>query len=121
MGSATFAILAAAAAPIQYAIAPPVPWGRIIISLLFCIGLAVAAIVFIRKRSGNGGVASLFPFIAAPHGQREMELLERLPLTGTSHLCLVRCGETRLVILISGSGAQLIDKLAAHETQGPST
>lgn len=121
MESSPLTILAVASAPIQYAEAPSVPWVRIILSLLFCVALAIAAIVFIRRRSADGGLGQFTPFLARTNReQRQLELMERLPLTGTSHICLVRCGDNRFVILVSAAGAQLVEKLDPHDVQGPS-
>jgi flagellar biogenesis protein FliO len=109
-------LLAAAAAPIAHGSAFSVPWARIALSLLFCIALAVAAIALIRRRTGHTALGPIAALIArgeqaAPRG---LELLERLPLTATSQLCLVRCGDERLLILISPGGAQLIERLDTH-------
>ena len=105
-------LLATAAAPIGQADGPSVPWARIVLSLLFCIALAVAAIAFIRKRSGQaalGPLATLMSHVerGAP---RQLELLERLPLTATSQLCLLRCGESRLLVLVSPAGAHVVER-----------
>lgn len=109
---ASLATLAAATAPLAYGEGPTVPWARIVLSLLFCLALGIGAIAFIRKRAGR---ASLGPIAMLLQGaerskERELELLERLPLTATSQICLVRCGNRRLLVLVSPGGAQLIEE-----------
>jgi hypothetical protein len=116
--NASLALLAAATAPLAYGEGPTVPWARIVLSLLFCLALGVSAIVAIRRRSGHavpGPIALLFQGTgrAAP---RQLELLERLALTATSQLCLVRCGDKRLLVLVSPVGAQVIE---GPVTDGP--
>jgi flagellar biogenesis protein FliO len=114
-------LLAAATAPIVYGEGPSIPWARVVLSLLFCIALAVAAIAFIRKRSGQAALGPLTGLIPRVERgvPRKLELLERLPLAATSQLCLVRCGDKRLLILVSSGGAQLIERLdAQHVVDG---
>lgn len=110
---AGLAQLAAAAAPIAYGEGPSVPWARIVLSLLFCIALAFGAVAFVRWRSGQAGPGSLASLLRRVERgtARRLELLERLPLTPTTQLCLVRSGNSRLLVLVSPGGAQLIERL----------
>ena len=106
-------ILAPAAAAMAYGEGPTIPWGRIALALLFCLGLAAAAIAFLNLRTGQAGPRTrwLPAGLSGAAAQRELELLERLPLTPTSQLLLVRCGGERLLLLSSAAGAQLLREL----------
>jgi len=87
-----------------------IPWARIVLALLFCLALAVAAIAVRRRRLGFSATpsfASLLAFNGARE-DRELELLERLQLSPTSQICLIRCGHRRLLLHISAAGAQLL-------------
>ena len=87
---ASLDILATASATLAYGSGPAVPWGRIALALLFCLGLSVAAIAFLRRRGGQiGPQAAWWPIRGSrAAAQRELELLERLALTPTSQLLL---------------------------------
>jgi flagellar biogenesis protein FliO len=117
--SASLALLAAAAAPLAYGEGPTVPWARIVLSLLFCLAVAVGAIAVIRRRAGQPPLGALTALLLPRGGHavpRQLELLERLALTPTSQVCLVRCGDRRLVVLVSPGGAQVVDGPAPGDT-----
>jgi flagellar biogenesis protein FliO len=102
-----------AAQPIGQADAFAVPWARIILSLLFCLTLAVGAVALLRRRSGAPPIPSFARLLARPDRARErdLELLERLQLSPASQLCLVRCGERRLLLHVAAAGAQVLARL----------
>lgn len=102
--------LAAAGAALAYGEGPSVPWARIVLAFLLCAGLAVTAIAFMRWRTGQRGPSSFWLQMArgSGDGQRELELVERLALSATTQLVVVRWGERKLLILASPSGAQTL-------------
>ena len=113
--NASLAMLSAATAPLAYGEGPTVPWARIVLSLLFCLALGIGAIAFLRRRSGQaalGPIALLLQGVG-PAKPRELELVERLALTPTSQLCLVRCNDKRILVLVSPAGAHVVEGLAA--------
>lgn len=107
------AILSFAAQPIGQGGQFVVPWARIILSLLVCLALAVWAIAFVRRRAGAPPITGFARFLAQAQRdqERELELLERLPLSAASQLCLIRCGEQRFLLHVSAAGAQLLARL----------
>lgn len=117
MAGGGITMLSAASATIGQSAGFSIPWARIVLSLLFCLTLAVGAIAFIRRRSG----AAVFPSFAsllssAERGkQRDLELLERLQLSPASQICLVRCGNKRLLVHVSAGGAQVLERLDTEE------
>lgn len=102
----------AAGTALAQAPGPSVPWARIAVAFLFCIGLAVCAIAALRWRLGHRGNLDLgraFPLLrGAKRRPRELELVERLSLSPTTHLAVVRHGERKLLILTSSTGATLL-------------
>ena len=103
-------LLAAAGNALSYGEGPSVPWARIVLAFLLCVGLAVAAIAFMRWRTGQGGPGPIWSQIVrgAGGGDRELEQIERLALSPTTQLFVVRWREKKLLILSSSSGAQVI-------------
>jgi flagellar biogenesis protein FliO len=110
-------MLSAASATIGQSAGFSVPWARIALSLLFCLTLAVAAIAFIRRRSGAAVLPSFASLLSsAERGkQRDLELLERLQLSPASQICLVRCGNKRLLVHVSAGGAQVLERLDTED------
>ena len=104
-------ILAAGASLAQVE-GPSVPWARIAVAFLFCIGVAVGAIAVMRRRMGHRGGFDLgraLPLLrGVPPRPRELELLERLALSPTAQLAVVRHGERKLLIVTSPAGAHLL-------------
>jgi hypothetical protein len=100
----------AAGAALSYGEGPSVPWARIVLAFLLCAGLAVAAIAFLRWRTGRGAPSPFWLQMmrGAGEGERELELVERLSLSPTTQLVVVRWGGRKLLILASPSGAQLL-------------
>ena len=105
-----FDLLAAAGTALSYGEGPSVPWARIVLAFLLCAGLAVAAIAFLRWRTGQAGASPIWLQMTggASACERELELLERLALSPTTHLAVVRWGERKLLILASPAGARLL-------------
>jgi hypothetical protein len=116
-------LLTAAGSALSYGEGPSVPWARILLAFLLCAGLAAAAIAFIRWRTRPGGPGPFWQQMTrgAREGRRELELVERLALSPTTHLFVVRWGQRRLLILSSSSGAQVLrenDDSPASEKAG---
>ena len=105
-------LLAAASSALAYGEGLSVPWARIVLAFLLCVGLAVAAIAFMRWRTGQGAPRPFWLQMGrgAGDGQSELELLDRLALSPTTQLVAVRWGEKKLLVLASPAGAWLIDE-----------
>lgn len=103
---------------------PAVPWLRIALAFLFCVGVAVAAILWLRARQGSPIALHAFARrIAAPHragAPRELEVEERLRISPTAQVLVLRCGARRYLVHVGPQGAQTIDRLDEHgdETGG---
>jgi len=105
-------LLAAAGSALSYGEGPSVPWARIVLAFLLCAGLAIAAIAFLRRRTKQGGPGPFWMQLARGTGdeQRELRLVERLALSPTTQLAVVRWGARKLLILSSPAGAQLLSE-----------
>jgi hypothetical protein len=105
-------LLAAAGTALSYGEGPSIPWARIVLAFLLCVGLAVAAIAFMRRRSMQGGPSPFWLQMTRGTGDglRELELVERLVLSPTAQLVVVRWGARKLLLLASPSGAQLLSE-----------
>ena len=103
-------LLTAAGSALSYGEGPSVPWARIVLAFLLCAGLAAAAIAFMRWRTGQGAPGPFWLQMTrgAGDGQRELELVERLSLSPTTQLVVVRWGERKLLILSSPRGAHVV-------------
>jgi hypothetical protein len=114
-------LVAAAGSALSYGSGPSVPWVRIVFAFLLCAGLAVAAVAFMRWRTGQGSTAPFWLQMTrgTAAGERELELLERLALSPTTQLVSVRWGARKILILAAPTGAQVLsetDVAAAPET-----
>jgi hypothetical protein len=105
-------LLAAAGTAISSGAGPSVPWARIALAFLLCAGLAVAAIAFLRWRTGQGGPSPFWLQMTrgTGEGQRELELVERLALSPSSQLAVVRWRARTLLIMTCPTGAQLLSE-----------
>lgn len=114
-------LLLVATAPPAMGQAPDlsIPWARIVLGLLFCLGLVVVAIMLIRKRQGLPnrladlrGAFSTSSFLAS---EGVLQIEHRLRLTPGSQVIILRCAERRYLVHLGPQGAQLLDRLADHE------
>lgn len=108
---ASLSVLAAASGRLGQAEGPVIPWLRIVLAFLFCIALAVAAVLWLRKRQG------LPPLLAgliatAPDGPDRLGIEERLRVSATSQILVLRWDGARYLVHVSGAGAQLLDRRA---------
>lgn len=94
---------------------PVIPWGRILFAFLFCIALAVGAILWLRARHGVftdlRGVARRVTRRHPAPVHDELEVQNRLRVSPSSQVMVLRCGERRYLVHMGGQGAQLIDRL----------
>ena len=113
-----FAIVGSqAATPLAQGAAPDVPWMRIVLVLVLCLGLATATIGFVRLRHG-------MPFLpdrltnpiaqrnASRISTRQLEIVERLPAGPTSQFVLLARGKQRYLLHLSQNGATEIDRFS---------
>ena len=107
------ALLANARVP--YATGPElsVPWARIAIAFLICVALAAAAIHLLRNRYGRKAAPRSFGDLLrqTERGDPALELEERLRITPTGQVCVIRCEGRRYLLHIGQQGCTLIDRL----------
>lgn len=106
-------VLAAAgqAGRIGVADAPGIPWLRIFVALLVCIGIAIAAVFLLRqivRRGKLGMINSKFGRIA---NGTDIEILESRRASIHGHICLIHCRGHAYLIAMTAGGASLIDKM----------
>lgn len=88
--------------------------GRIIISFIICIAIAVLAILLLRQRSGKIDLAGFFARLE-PRA-RAIDVVETRRLSPHADLCLVRQGGREyLLVLQQGSTQVLKDQPVAAE------
>lgn len=115
------AMQAADAAPLATGSAPSIPWIRLILAFLFCIVIAVLAVAFIRKRNGlpllpehlqarlNQGATD------QSSQQDRIQITQRLSVTPTSQLVVLRRGEQNYLLHLTNTGATEIDRFRDGE------
>lgn len=112
----TLALAAARAAPLASGTAPSIPWGRLVLAFVFCILVALAAIAFIRKRNGMPvlpeDVIQRFGQgqISAPAASGRVQIVQRLGVTPTSQLVVLKRGRQNYLLHLTNSGATEIDR-----------
>jgi flagellar biogenesis protein FliO len=78
------------------------------------LGLLVAALWWLKQRgyaSGGGGFAAgrLIGRLRSSNGNRTMQAIERLPLSATHSLHLVRVADRAILIATSPAGCQVVE------------
>ena len=115
-------VLAAAGARFGRAADPDIPWLRIALAFLFCIALAVAAILLLRRyQGGRIDPATLLTGLVRPGPAatpRALRLEERLRLSATSQVLVLAWGGTSYLVHVGATGAQLIDRRPAGPVDG---
>lgn len=103
--------LAAAAVPFAASGGPEIPWARIILAFFFCIGVAVAAIAFIRARNGGHEIRFLLKGLGAKMATEPdaLALVSRLRVGPGHQVCLIRCKNREYLLHIGPQSALLID------------
>lgn len=114
----TFLLLASGAerALLGQGSGPDIPWFRLILAFLFCIGLAVVAIMAVRARAGmpvlpnrlSGLTKGLLEGEVLP--QERVTIIQRLPVAPGSQLILLKRGRQRYLLHLTASGATEIDR-----------
>lgn len=115
-------LLLVATAPPAVTHAPDlsIPWARIVLGLLFCLGLVVVAVLLIRQRQGlPNRLADWRSALSATSigaGNEVLQIEQRLRITPASQLIILRCAERRYLVHLGPEGAQMLDRLADHDT-----
>jgi flagellar biogenesis protein FliO len=89
------------------------PWGRVVLALLFCLVLTVIAALWLKKTKGS-------PFdFASLRGAGEqhsfIKVLSSTRLAARTELKLVACNGDHFLIAVSPQGVALIGRFAAGE------
>ena len=82
-----------------------VPVWRVLGALLLCLLLAAGAAFALRARLRGGG-------LVVQGSQRRLQLVERLRLSPQVDLCIVRVGDSEIVLATSAQGATVLSPLA---------
>lgn len=112
----TLALVAARAAPLASGTAPSIPWARIVLAFLFCILVALAAIAFIRKRNGMPVLPADLVHrlgqgqVVAPAAAGRLQIVQRLGVTPTSQLVVLKRGRQNYLLHLTNTGATEIDR-----------
>ena len=114
----TFLLLASGAerAMLGQGSSPDIPWLRLILAFLFCVGLAVVAIMAIRARAGMPILPKGLDRLT--RGMLESEVLpekritivQRLPVAPGSQLIVLKRGRQRYLLHLTASSATEIDR-----------
>jgi len=75
---------------------------RQLLAVAFVLALAAVAAWWLRRGAPLGR-------LRAPGRPRRLELLERLALGPQQALCLVRCGDRALLVLLHAGGGRLLE------------
>jgi hypothetical protein len=78
-----------------------IPWWRVVGALVFCLGLALAAAVLLKRRLGGG------PALFSPAARR-VKLVETLRLSHQIDLCVIHYDDQELLVAAGANGAALL-------------
>lgn len=99
---------------------PIIPWARIVIAFLFCITLAIGAILWLRTRQGQPtSLSALWAQLKRPSTEivpKAMAIEQRLRITPTGQFLVLRCDERRYLLHVGSQQAQLLDRLEDVDT-----
>lgn len=95
---------------------PDIPWLRIVLAFLFCIGIAVAAIAFMRVRNGLPTMPKALrerliqnPDYTDLRSDR-LEVVQRVGIMPSGQLLVVRRGTRNYVLYLTAHGSSEIDR-----------
>lgn len=120
----TLAAGAPARGALAYGADPAIPWGRIVLAFLLCLALALGAIAVIRARHGLAVVPPelarrLSHGTAAPVAEAErIAIVQRLAVTPTSQLVVLRRGSRSYLLHLTAQGATEIDRFDDSAAEG---
>jgi hypothetical protein len=115
--------LAATRAPLGAAPDIAVPWLRIVLALAFCLVVAFAAILVIRRRQGGSGdLRTLLNAVIRTPDETAIALRidERIRLSASSQIVVLRWEGDRYLVHVAPSGAQLLDRRSSQIDADPS-
>ncbi|WEJ98142.1 MAG: flagellar biosynthetic protein FliO [Candidatus Sphingomonas phytovorans] len=87
--------------------------GRIIVSLIFCIIIAILAILLIRQRSGKMDLAALFARIEPRAGA--IRVVETRRLSPHADICVVEHRETEYLLVVQQGSVQVLRECPVDE------
>lgn len=110
------------AAPIAQGGAPDIPWLRIVFVLILCIGLAIAAIGFVRLRHGMPFLPDRIAGpIKAKRSERgdtqELAIVERLSAGPATQFVVLARGKQRYLLHVSQQAVTEIDRFCAEDEE----
>ncbi len=102
--------------------APDIPWVRIVLMFALCIGLAIAAIGFVRLRHGlpflpNRLGASSRQFPSANNQEDGLAVAQRLSAGPSGQFIILARGNQRYLLHVSPQGVTEIDRYLNPQTE----
>lgn len=99
---------------------PDIPWVRILVVLLLCIALAVAAVGFVRLRHGMAFLPERFvnplrKSTAEPGEKRRLVISERISAGPTSQFVILGRGTQKYLLHVSQQSVTEIDRFTDDE------
>lgn len=93
---------------------PQIPWVRLIVSLVFCLGLALSAILVMRRmqQQGTGGILRRMRG-ERPAAPDTFRILEARRISPTSHLCLVEFDGREFLLAATDHAVEVVAERAA--------
>lgn len=90
---------------------PGLPWLRIIVALVFCLSVAVGAILAIKAYHSRGFSIPSISKLTGGAQKKEIEIIETRRASDQGQLCLFHYAGSAYLIVITSGGATLLDKL----------
>ena len=92
------------------------PVGRIVLSLLACLAIAVLAVLFLRQRGGRVDLRTAFGRLTPRRGLIDVLEVRRASLHGD--LCLVRHDGREYLLLLQAGAATVLREREAPDSDG---
>lgn len=91
---------------------------RIVLSLLLCLGIAISAIVILKRNGGRMNAGALRGLLAKGlPSEARIRVIESRRISAHADVCLIRCDEMEYLVLSSAQQQQLLrEQPAARET-----
>lgn len=96
---------------------PGIPWLRIAVALIVCIGIAVGMILLLRRFSGARLQEVLSGQIGAMRGKSEIEIIETRRASVHGQICLFHYQDMAYLVAVTAGGASLIDKVPVEQKE----
>ena len=121
-----FPAAALARASLAMGSAPEIPWFRLIFSFLLCMGIAIGAILLLRRhqRHGSWGILNRMQLGDARPALDQIRILEVRRVSPTGRLCLIEFDERHFLLAVTDHAITILaerDATASNSPTGPLT